>query len=134
MPPDNPEALRRLVVFEIQRIIDDLELRQRFLIDMWARHRDRGPFLDSLFSRWRTLSMGELLLLDQEAMPHLEAFYRELEDLRLFFTFTDDMPTTLEGRYELGFKRLKYFAEAALAALGGQLELPSSPWDDEEDF
>ena len=119
-----PERLRRLVAMEIDRIIDDLELRREFLLDAWSRHRDRGPFLDTMFSRWTTLSMTDLGLLEAEAMASCEAFYRELDDFRLYIRFTQDMPATLADRFDLALKHVTAYGALALERLGGAPELP----------
>ena len=121
---DLPERLRRLLAMEIDRIVSDLEVREVFLLETWSRHRDRGPFLDTIFSRWKTLSMTDLALVDSNAIVACEAFYRELEELRLYFQFTQDMPSTMEDQYELAFKRIAAYGALAISLLGGAPERP----------
>lgn len=119
-----PERLRRLLALEITRIVEDLDLRRPILVEVWGRHRDRGPLLDTVFSRWRTLAMADLALIDGDAMIACEAFYRELDDLRLYFQFTQDMPTTLEERYGEALARIASYGHLAVGLLGGA---PSRP-------
>jgi hypothetical protein len=114
-----PERLRQLLAMEVDRIVDDLEIRRAFLVEIWSRHRDRGPFLDTVFSRWRTLALSDLALIDAEAMVACEAFYRELDELRLYFQFTQDMPTTLDERYEEALTRVTAYGTLAVRLLGG---------------
>ena len=114
-----PLRLRRLLALEVSRIVEDLEARRELLLDVWSRHRDRGPFVDTLHSRWKTLSMPDLATLDTEMVVHVEAFYRELEDLSLYFRFTQDMPTTLEDSFDEGLLRLQAYGALAIEALGG---------------
>lgn len=114
-----PERLRQLLAMEVDRIVDDLEVRRGFLVEIWSRHRDRGPLLDTVFSRWRTLALADLALLDAEAMVACEAFYRELDELRLYFQFTQDMPTTLDERYEEALNRVSAYGILAVRLLGG---------------
>lgn len=128
-----PERLRRLLAMEIDRVQQDLILRREFLLETWSRHRDRGPFIDTVFVRWTTLSMTDLALVDAEAMAACEAFYRELEDFRLYMRFTQDMPATLEERYDLALRHLRAYADLALERLGGAPELPVFSFDDEGD-
>jgi hypothetical protein len=129
---DLPERLRRLVAMEIDRILEDLELRRDFLLDTWSRHRDRGPFLDTVFSRWTTLSMTDLGLIEAEAMVACDTFYRELEDFRLYIRFTQDMPATLADRYDLALRHLAAYGALAVDRLGGAPERPEFTFDDEE--
>ncbi len=128
-PPylDDRERAERVaynIAMEIARIVDDLEARERFLVEMWSRHRDRGPFLDTLFSRYRTLGFPDLALLPVDAVAKVDAFYRELEEFRLYCRFTEDMPTSLEEAYRWQVRRLAAYAEQALEALGGTPERP----------
>ena len=121
---DLPERLRRLIAMEIDRVVEDLEVRHAFLLEIWSRHRDRGPFLDTVFTRWRTLSMTDLALLDTEALVACEAFYRELDELRLYFQFTQDMPTTMDERYADALVRIAAYGALAVQLLGGAPERP----------
>lgn len=121
---DLPERLRRLLAIEIDRVVEDLEVRREFLLEMWSRHRDRGPFLDTVFTRWRTLSMTDLALVDSEAMIACEAFYRELDELKLYFQFTQDMPTTMDDRYRDALVRISAYGALAVQLLGGAPERP----------
>ena len=130
---DLQERLQRLLALEIQRIIEDLGLREEWLVETWNRHRDRGPFLDTIFSRYRTLSMTELALLDSGALLSCEAFYRELEALRLYFRFTQDMPATLADRYHDSLRRIRAYGQMALEALGGAPEPLVLSWPEGEE-
>ena len=128
-----PERLRRLVAMEIDRIVADLTARRDFLLDTWSRHRERGPFLDTMFHRWQTLSMTDLGLIESEAMVACEAFYRELEDFRLYMRFTQDMPATLRARYDLALQHISAYGALAVDRLGGAPELPSFRFDEDEE-
>jgi hypothetical protein len=114
-----PDRLRQLIAMEIGRVVEDLEVRRGFLVEVWSRHRDRGPLLDTVFTRWKTLALADLALIDAEAMIACEAFYRELDELRLYFQFTQDMPTTLDEQYALALARVQAYGNLALRMLGG---------------
>ncbi|MEQ1501892.1 MAG: hypothetical protein ABMB14_06660 [Myxococcota bacterium] len=129
-----PERLRRLLAIEIERIAEDLEIRRGFLVEIWSRHRDRGPLLDTIFSRWRTLALADLALIDADAVVACEAFYRELDELRLYFQFTQDMPTTLDERFAEAYRRIAAYAELAVRLLGGAPERPLVEIPDEAEL
>lgn len=128
-----PERLRRLIAMEVDRIVTDLELRQVFLLEIWSRHRDRGPFVDTVYSRWKTLAMADLALLEPEAAVACEAFYRELEELRLYFQYTQDMPTTMEDRYADALRRVAAYGALAIGLLGGAPDRPVVEFATEDD-
>ena len=131
---ERSERLHQMLASEICRIIEDLELREAFLIDMWSRHRDRGPFVDTLFSRWTTLPFTHLALLEPDTLLKCEEFYRELEEFKLYLSFTEAMPATMAESYRFQLKRLAAYAEQAVEALGGPPERPVIEFpDDDED-
>lgn len=130
---DLPDRLRRLLAMEVDRVLLDLVARRDFLLDTWSRHRDRGPFIDTVFTRWTTLSMTDLALIEVDAIAACEAFYRELEDFRLYMRFTQDMPATLADRYDAALQHLRAYGELALESLGGAPELPFFEFDEPDE-
>ena len=120
-----------LIAMEIARIVDDLETRQVFLIDIWGRHRDRGPFLDTMASRWPSIGFPELALLPADSLPKLDEFYRELEEFRLYMQFTEDMPVALSDAYSWQLQRIQAYAEQAVTSLGGTPERPLLEFPDD---
>ena len=121
---ERAERLRKLLALEVARVLEDLELRRDLLLELWGRTRDRSIFLDTVHSRWKTLGFPELTLLETETVAALDTFFRELEELRFYFRFTEDMPVHLADTYELGIVRLEAVGRYAIDALGGVPELP----------
>ena len=116
---------RRLLAYEIDRILSDLAGRRVLLLEVWGRHRERGPFLDTLQSRWMTLGFPELALIDARVLGLVERFYRELSDFRLYVSYTQDMPSTLADRYDVVVERLERVGRPAIDVLGG-VDLPAA--------
>lgn len=115
------DRLRLLLAMEVARVVVQLRERLDFMVTIWSRHRSREPFLDTLFTRWRTAALPDLVLLEPEQVRALEGFYAVVDDLRLYLTWTDDMPVTLRDALEARLNELTEFAEGAITALGVQL-------------
>lgn len=130
---DIEARLKALLGMEICRIVEDLENRETWLVELWSRHRDRGPFLDSVFSRWKNLDIRDLMLLDTETVASVEEFYRELDEFRLYLSFTQDMPTALSDQYTEFLQRLAAYGAQAIASLGGAPERPLIEFSEEDD-
>ena len=129
------DRIARILALEIDRMLRQLDDRRAFLLQMWSRHRAREPLLDTLFSRYRTLSAGDLAELDAEVIDALEAFYELHGELVAYARFTEDMPTTLEERLDELTEALRESGEAALDALGPAVAAPGPPrlvWADDE--
>jgi hypothetical protein len=124
MPSSDDRATRigLLVALELRRIVRHMELRKGLLVKLWSRHRAREPFIETLFTRWRTLGLEDLVLLDVDAHEPLERFYEHVDDLRYYLTYTEDMPVTLEDQLEIGIGHLRAAAADALDALGYALD------------
>jgi hypothetical protein len=120
-----------LIALEIRRIVRHLRIRQDMLVKSWSRFRAREPFLETMFSRWRTVAFGDLALLPASAHEALDDFYEVLDDFRYYVKYTSDMPATLEEQYQLYWGRLSEVADEAVEALG--FELLDEDEDDFED-
>ena len=112
-------ALRSSIVDEIARIVEDLDFRREFLREIWSVSRDRGAFLDTITTRWRSLTADDLLEFDTDVVARIDSFYQCLEEFHLYLAFTEDMPTTLTGRYDQALDRLKELGEKVVQSLGG---------------
>lgn len=125
------ERLRISLGLEVHRITDDLLRRRTLLVELWGRHRVRSPFLDTTFQRYRTLPLAELLLLERTEIEAVEAFYRELDELRFYLSHTEDMPKALADTIDGALARLRNVARVALGVLGTKLEegdRAAAPW------
>lgn len=118
-PAEARDDLARDLVLEIDQLVADLKLNQEFLRHVWSLHRDRGGFVDSLRTGWSRLGLKDLALLDPGTVALLDAFYRGVSDLELYLAHTEDMPASVEDRYERSLERLRRFGAAAVARLGG---------------
>ena len=118
---DRAERFTLLFALEVQRIVRHLDQRMPMLVKLWSRHRAREPFLETLFTRWRTLGFHDLALIEESAHVPLERFYELVDDLRHYIAYTEDMPVTLGDAVEVELNRLRAAAEEALLALGFSL-------------
>ncbi len=130
--PERTLRLRTLLALEVFRTADDLQRRRDLLVEIWGAQRARAPMLDTVFARYRSLAMGELLLLDVDEILAVERFYRELDELRFYLAHTEDMPRALAVVLDSSLVRLRAAAREARAALG--VALPEweggwLPWD-----
>jgi len=126
------ERLRITLGLEIHRTTDDLLRRRTLLVELWGRHRSRSPFLDTTFQRYRSLPMAELLLLERPEIEAIEAYYRQLDELRFYLSHTEDMPKALADTIDGALVRLRRVAQVALGVLGTALEADeraAPPWE-----
>ena len=130
---ERAEKLRKLLALEIDRIVEDLELRREVLLELWGRTRDRGMFIDTVFSRWASLGFPELLEIGTDEVAAVDTFYRELHELRFYFRFTEDMPVHMADAYDHALDRLRGYGGMAIERLGGAPERPFIEFPDEDE-
>lgn len=116
---ERADRLRLLLALEIDRVVHALSTRQRFLLRIWSRDRLRQPFLATLFTRWEATLPGDLALLTPEQLVALQAFHEEVDDLRLYFGYTEDMPSTMHDLYVKRVARMAKLGASAVHTLGG---------------
>ncbi len=127
------DRLRQLLALEIARIVSDFEIRRDFLKFVWSAHRDRRPFLDTVYSRWTTVGFPDLALLKTEEVAAVDTFFSEVEDFRLYISYTNDMPEALIDHYDWISKRMRGYGELAIELLGGEPERPELVFADDPD-
>lgn len=113
------KRLRAMLALEIAQIVEDLDCRRELLLDWWSKHRDRTPFLETLFTRWKSLGFIELAAIETEQLVVLHAFYHEVEEFRMYFAYTQDMPVALSEEYDQRLFYLNELSTQAIACLGG---------------
>ena len=128
---DHEARVRALLALEIDRVVGDLEARHSLLVELWGRHRERGPLMDTIFVRWTTLSFADLAQLPIDQVVLVDTFYRELDLLRLYFLFTEDMPGHMDEELGRSTRRLRAIADLAIDALGGTPDRVEIDFEDE---
>ncbi len=102
---------------EVRRIVEDLELREWLLMEIWTKMRVREPLLNVLKSRYEQVKPDDLLSLPVECLDLCDRFYRLLDEFWLYLRTTEDMPTAMSVNYRRYRMQLKRIAEPLLEAL-----------------
>ena len=122
---DDEEKLARLVSLlklEIDRILFDIDFRKDVLFKLWSKERVREPLLRVLHSRFFDLDFDSLMLLPKSLCKNADEFYKLLDELIFYVSYTEDMPHTMKTKFELYVKELKQRAEAVMKELNTYCE------------
>ncbi|MFH1727542.1 MAG: hypothetical protein ABIA04_03895 [Pseudomonadota bacterium] len=101
------KRIARLLLNEIERVVDNVEFRRDLLFKIWSGYRTRKPFISTLKSGYFDLPLTELADFQVETLISLEAFYRNLDQLTFYIEYTEDMPTTMKKSFDIQFEKLK---------------------------
>lgn len=116
------DRVKNLLGLDAQGVMERLAARRDAMIELFSRHRDREALLGPLRTSGPA-SFEALALLEPAEQSVAVAFYEELDRLRWYFRYTDDMPSTAQQVFERHLRRLQA-AHAGLAALLGRGEPP----------
>jgi hypothetical protein len=105
-PRDAYRRVRNLVALDAQNVMRRLEERREEMIANFSRHRDRESLLAPLRSWVPGASFAEMVLLPPAQQTAASAFYEELDGLRWYFRYTNDMPSTAAHRLAQHWRRL----------------------------
>ena len=122
---DDEEKFARLVSLlklEIDRILFDIDFRKDVLFKLWSKERVREPLLRVLHSRFFDLDFDSLMLLPRSLCKNADEFYKLLDELIFYVSYTEDMPHTMKTKFELYVKELKQRAEAVMKELNTYCE------------
>jgi hypothetical protein len=76
------------------------------MVGLFSRLRDRSPMLETVHSWFDTAGFPELSVLEPGEQAAINAFYEELGELRWYFEYTEDMPTTVLSTVAARVKKL----------------------------
>lgn len=114
------DRIRHLIVLDAQGVVRRLSAQLGAMIELFSRHRDRDPLLAPLRSWIPSATFAQLAELEPDEQRALGQFLEELEALRWYCRYTDDMPNTAQAR----LARFAGQLESAARALIDTIHLP----------
>jgi len=110
--------VRNLLAMDATSIMRRLETRRGEMFALFSRLRSREPLLSSLASRYTSATFHDLLNLPVQEQAVVDHFYECLESMRWYFTYTEDMPGTVQQTFTTLHRRLEEAHRKLIATLG----------------
>ena len=117
-PSDVGARVRHLISLDASNVMKRLAARREEMISLFSRLRDRQPMLTTLQSWFVTVRFTELVELDLREQASVNAFHECLDEMRWYFTYTEDMPSTAQTTLLLMLKKLDLAYALLLTAVG----------------
>lgn len=131
LPQPPPHTLAQRLATRIDRLVSDLEQDLDYVLLYWNLYRDKQPLLDILRHEFHKASFQELATLEPDQLAAVDHLFDEVDQFRLWATYTEAMPATLERRYQRATERIRAAADLAMPVLGGVPEPQARPtWPD----
>ncbi len=110
--------VRNLLALDATHIMRRLEARRGEMFALFSRLRTREPLLSTLGSRYPSATFNDLLNLPVQEQAVVEHFYECLDSMRWYFTYTEDMPSTVQQTFTTLHRRLEEAHRKLIATLG----------------
>lgn len=110
--------VRNLLAMDAAGIMRRLEARRDEMFALYSRLRSREPLLGTLSSRYASGAFEQLIYLSEQEQAVVDFFYERLDELRWYFTYTEDMPGTAQQIFTKLHKRLEEAYRVLVVTLG----------------
>jgi hypothetical protein len=110
--------VRHVLAMDAANVMRRLHARQDEMVRLFSRLRDRAPLMNAVHSWFPTITFAELTLLEPSEQHAVNAFYEELDELRWYLQYTEEMPTHVREKLARHVRRLDACHRALTAAIG----------------
>ncbi|GHH03003.1 hypothetical protein JJE73_24105 [Comamonas sp. JC664] len=110
--------VRNLLAMDAAGIMRRLDARKDEMFALFSRLRSREPLLDTITSRYASGAFDQLIHLPEQEQAVVDLYYARLEELRWYFTYTEDMPGTAQLIFSKLHKRLEEAYRVLVVTLG----------------
>ncbi|RKH00049.1 hypothetical protein D7V97_30800 [Corallococcus sp. CA053C] len=99
--------VRNLLALDAAGIMRRLAARREEMFILFSRLRSRGPLLETVASHYAEGAFIQLIHLTEQEQAVVDHFYSRLDELRWYFTYTEDMPGTAHQTFIALHRRLE---------------------------
>ena len=110
--------VRNLLAMDAAGIMRRLDARSDEMFALFSRLRSREPLLVTIASRYASGAFEQLIHLPEQEQAVVDFFYGRLDELRWYFTYTEDMPGTAQLIFTKLHKRLEEAYRVLVVTLG----------------
>jgi hypothetical protein len=115
--------VRNLLALDAAGIMRRLAARHDEMFLLFSRLRSRGPLVETVASHYAEGAFTHLIHLTEQEQAVVDHFYSRLDELRWYFTYTEDMPGTAQQTFTKLHRRLEESYRLLVETLG----LPVQP-------
>lgn len=113
-----PARVRNLIALDAALIMRRLEARRDEMFTLFSRLRSREPMLSTITTRFNSATFHDLVHLPEREQAVVHAFYERLDEMRWYFTYTEDMPSTVQQTFGALHRRLEEAYRLLVMTLG----------------
>ena len=115
---ETPDRVRNLIALDAALIMRRLGARRDEMFTLFSRLRSREPMLSTIATRFTSATFHDLVHLPEKEQAVVHGFYERLDEMRWYFTYTEDMPSTVQQTFTALHQRLEEAYRLLVVALG----------------
>jgi hypothetical protein len=115
---ETPARVRNLIALDAALIMRRLGARRDEMFILFSRLRSREPMLTTIATRWNSATFHDLVHLPESEQAVVHGFHERLDEMRWYFTYTEDMPSTVQQTFTALYRRLEEAYRVLVVALG----------------
>lgn len=115
---ETPARVRNLIALDAALIMRRLAARRDEMFILFSRLRSREPMLTTITTRWNSATFHDLVHLPESEQAVVHGFHERLDEMRWYFTYTEDMPSTVQQTFIALYRRLEEAYRVLVVALG----------------
>jgi len=115
---ETPPRVRNLIALDAALIMRRLGARRDEMFTLFSRLRSREPMLSTIATRFTSATFHDLVHLPEKEQAVVHGFYERLDEMRWYFTYTEDMPSTVQQTFTALHRRLEEAYRLLVVALG----------------
>ncbi|MDY7227305.1 hypothetical protein [Hyalangium rubrum] len=117
-PDETPARVRNLIALDAALIMRRLAARRDEMFTLFSRLRSREPMLSTITTRFNSATFHDLVHLPEREQAVVHAFHERLDEMRWYFTYTEDMPSTVQQTFTALYRRLEEAYRLLVVTLG----------------
>jgi hypothetical protein len=115
---ETPARVTNLIALDAALIMRRLEARRDEMFTLFSRLRSREPMLTTIATRFTSATFHDLVHLPEREQAVVHGFYERLDEMRWYFTYTEDMPSTVQQTFTALHRRLEEAYRHLVVTLG----------------
>jgi hypothetical protein len=115
---ETPDRVRNLIALDAALIMRRLGARRDEMFTLFSRLRSREPMLSTIATRFTSATFHDLVHMPEKEQAVVHGFYERLDEMRWYFTYTEDMPSTVQQTFTTLHRRLEEAYRLLVVALG----------------
>jgi hypothetical protein len=115
---ETSDRVRNLIALDAALIMRRLGARRDEMFTLFSRLRSREPMLSTIATRFTSATFHDLVHMPEKEQAVVHGFYERLDEMRWYFTYTEDMPSTVQQTFTTLHRRLEEAYRLLVVALG----------------